>query len=218
MGQKVDPRILRTGPTLGRNWDSIFYAENTYRDILIEDFKIRKLVSTKCASAMVSRTVIERPSNKKVVINIHASRPGMIIGKSGQDIEFLKKEVVKIAKLNDVFINIHEVKKPDLDAKIVAQSIAKQLEKRVSYRKALKKSIQSAMKQGARGIRINCSGRLGGIEIARTEWYREGRVPLHTLRAGIDYAKAEALTTYGVIGIKVWVYKGDIDNKRIMNR
>jgi small subunit ribosomal protein S3 len=218
MGQKVDPRILRTSPTLGRDWNSIFYAENTYRQVLIGDFKIRKLVNAKCASASVSKIVIERPSNKKIVINIHASRPGMIIGKSGQDIEFLKKEVINITKMTDIYINIHEVKKPDLDAKIVAQNIAKQLEKRVSYRKALKKSIQSAMKQGAKGIKISCSGRLGGIEIARTEWYREGRVPLHTLRASIDYATAEALTTYGIIGIKVWIYKGDIDNKRVVKR
>jgi small subunit ribosomal protein S3 len=216
MGQKVDPRIFRTGPTLGRNWDSIFYAESSYRNVLIEDYKIRKLVKTKCAAALISRIIIERLSNKKIVINIQASRPGMIIGKSGQDIEFLKKEVLKITKLSEIFINIHEIKKPDLDARIISQTIAKQLEKRISYKKAMKKSIQSCMKQGAKGIKINCSGRLGGIEIARTEWYREGRVPLHTLRAGIEYATSTAHTTYGAIGIKVWVYTGDIDNKRII--
>ena len=215
MGQKVDPRILRTSPTLGRNWESIFYAEHSYRNVLIQDFNIRKLINKNCASSMVSKIIIERPSNKKIVINIYASRPGIIIGKSGQDIETLKKDVFKISKIAEIFINIHEVKKPDLDAKIVAQNIAKQLEKRVSYRKALKKAIQSAMKQGAKGVRISCSGRLGGAEIARTEWYREGRVPLHTLRAAIDYSKGQALTTYGVIGLKVWIYKGDIDNRRV---
>jgi small subunit ribosomal protein S3 len=214
MGQKVDPRILRTSPNLGNCWDSSFVATFSYRDILIQDYKIRNYVNKKCSAALLSKINIDRPSSKKVVINIHAGRPGVIIGKSGNEIDSLKKEIASITKMTDIYINIHEVKKPDLDARLLAHSIARQLERRVSYRKALKKSIQSAMKHGAKGIRISCSGRLGGAEIARSEWYREGRVPLHTLRAMIDYAKAEAITTYGVIGLKVWIYKGDNENRR----
>jgi small subunit ribosomal protein S3 len=214
MGQKVDPRILRTTPNLGNKWESSFFSISTYRDILIQDYKIRTYINHRYSLALLSKINIDRPSSKKIVININSARPGVIIGKSGVDIHELKKEIASITKMDDIYINILEIKKPDLDAKLLAFSIARQLEKRVSYRKALKKSIQSAMKNGAKGIRISCSGRLGGAEIARSEWYREGRVPLHTLRASIDYAKAEAITTYGVIGLKVWVYKGDIENRR----
>jgi len=216
MGQKVDPRGFRTGPTLIKGWDSVMYAEKNYGDLLIQDLKIRKLVNQRCASANVSRVVIERVSGKSVIVNIHARRPGVIIGKSGGDIEKLKKDIVKMSA-TEVYINIHEVKKPDIDGALVAQGIAAQLEKRVSFRRAMKRAMQSAFKQGAKGIRVEVSGRLGGAEIARTEWYREGRVPLHTLRADIDYATAEAHTTYGVIGVKVWVYKGEFVESRRKN-
>ena len=216
MGQKVDPRGFRTGPTLIRGWDSVMYAEKNYGDLLIQDLKIRKLVNQRCASANVSRVVIERVSGKSVIVNIHARRPGVIIGKSGGDIEKLKQDIVKMSG-TEVYINIHEVKKPDIDGALVAQGVAAQLEKRVSFRRAMKRAMQSAFKQGAKGIRIAVSGRLGGAEIARTEWYREGRVPLHTLRADIDYATAEAHTTYGVIGVKVWVYKGEFVETRRKN-
>ncbi|MCC2646061.1 MAG: rpsC [Rickettsiaceae bacterium] len=208
MGQKVNPNGLRVGPTLLKNWDSIFYAEAKYGDYLIQDIKIRKLINKEYAQAQVSRVIIERPSNKNIVVSIHVRKPGVIIGKSGADIEKLKKLIAKISE-GDIFINVHEVKKPDMDATLIAKTVALQLEKRGSFRRAMKKAMQSSMKQGAKGIRISCSGRLGGAEIARTEWYREGRVPLHTLRADIEYATAEANTTYGVIGVKVWVYKGD---------
>ena len=215
MGQKVDPRGFRTGPTLIRGWDSVMYAEKNYGDLLIQDLKIRKLVNQRCAAANVSRVIIERVSGKSVIVNIHARRPGVIIGKSG-GIEKLKQDVVKMSG-TEVYINIHEVKKPDIDGALVAQGIAAQLEKRVSFRRAMKRAMQSAFKQGAKGIRVEVSGRLGGAEIARTEWYREGRVPLHTLRADIDYATAEAHTTYGVIGVKVWVYKGEFVETRRKN-
>ncbi len=208
MGQKVNANGLRVGPTLLKNWDSIFYAEANYGNYLIQDIKIRKLINKECAQAQVSKVIIERPSNKSLVISIHVRKPGVIIGKSGADIEKLKKLIAKISE-GDIFINVHEVKKPDIDATLIAKTVASQLEKRGSFRRAMKKSMQSCLKQGAKGIKISCSGRLGGAEIARTEWYREGRVPLHTLRADIEYATAEANTTYGVIGVKVWVYKGD---------
>ncbi len=208
MGQKVDPRGFRTGPTLIKNWGSIMYAKNNYGDLLIQDLKIREFVNKKCAIANIAKVVIERISGKNLIVNIHAKRPGVIIGKSGNDIEKLKKDIIAICG-GDVYINIHEVKKPDIDSSLVAQSIASQLEKRIAFRKAMKRAIQSAFKYGAKGIKVAVSGRLGGAEIARTEWYREGRVPLHTLRADVDYATYEAHTTYGVIGIKVWVYKGD---------
>jgi small subunit ribosomal protein S3 len=208
MGQKVNPHGFRVGPTLIKNWDSIFYAENNYKDLIISDIKIRELIFKSYPTAQVSRVLIERPSNKSVIINIHAKKVGIIIGKSGNDIEKLKKNVHKISE-GEVYINIHEIKKPDLDAQVIAQNIATQLEKRVSFRKAMKQAMQKCMKSGGSGIKVQCSGRLGGAEIARTEWYREGRVPLHTLRADIEYAQGEALTTYGIIGVKVWVYKGD---------
>lgn len=207
MGQKVNPHGFRVGPTLIKGWDSILYAEKDYGKQLVEDLKIRNLIKTDYSQAQISRVLIER-SASKMIINIHAKKPGVIIGKSGNDIEKLKKHIQKLFN-GEIYINIHEVKKPNIDAAITAQTIVAQLEKRVSFRRAMKTAIQAAFKQGAQGIKISCSGRLGGAEIARTEGYREGRVPLHTLRADIDYALAEAMTTYGVIGVKVWVYKGD---------
>lgn len=207
MGQKVNPHGFRVGPTLFKGWESVLYAEKDYAKKLLQDLKIRSLIMKKYKLAQVSRVVIQRPSNS-IIINIHAKKPGMIIGKSGSDIEKLKQDVQKIAG-SEVFINIHEIKKPGIDGSVIAQTIAQQLENRVSFRKAMKTAIQNSFKQGGKGIKVACSGRLGGAEIARTEWYREGRVPLHTLRADIDYGTAEANTTYGVIGIKVWVYKGE---------
>lgn len=212
MGQKVNPHGFRVGPTLFKGWDSVLYAERDYADKLVQDLKIRALINKKYKLAQVSRVIIQRTSGN-VVVNIHAKKPGIIIGKSGSDIEKLKKEIQKITSV-EVFINIHEVKKPGIDSKITAQTIAQQLENRVSFRKAMKTAIQNSFKQGAKGIKVACSGRLGGAEIARTEWYREGRVPLHTLRADIDYGTAEAGTTYGVIGIKVWIYKGEFNPNR----
>lgn len=208
MGQKVNPHGFRVGPTLIRGWDSVLYAENNYKDLLLQDLKIRALIIKNYSQSQISRVLIERPSDKSAVINIHAKKPGVIIGKSGNDIEKLKKSIQKIFA-GEIYINIHEVKKPSIDAAIIAQTITAQLEKRVSFRKAMKMAIQACFKQGGLGIKISCSGRLGGAEIARTEWYREGRVPLHTLRADIDYSTSEAMTTYGIIGVKVWVYKGD---------
>jgi small subunit ribosomal protein S3 len=213
MGQKVNPHGFRVGPTLIKGWDSVLYAEKDYSALLIQDLRIRKLITSKYVQAQVSRVLIERASNKNVVVNIYARKPGVIIGKSGNDIERLKKEILKISPY-EVYINIHEIKKPNIDAAIVAQTIAAQLEKRGSFRKAMKMAMQACFKQGGLGIKVSCSGRLGGAEIARTEWYREGRVPLHTLRADISYGLAEAITTYGVIGIKVWVYNGDYTENR----
>ena len=215
MGQKVNPHGFRVGPTLIKGWDSVLYAEKNYSEFLIQDIRVRQLINKAYAQAGISRVLIERPSNKSVIVNISAKKPGLIIGKSGSDIEKLKKDIQKLTKTNEVYINIHEVKKPNIDAAIIGQTIALQLEKRVSFRKAMKTAMQACLKQGGRGIKVSCSGRIGGAEIARTEWYREGRVPLHTLRADISYATAEAITTYGVIGVKVWVYKGDyIETKK----
>lgn len=217
MGQKVNPHGFRVGPTLIKGWDSVLYAEKDYSKLLIQDLSIRNLINKDYSQAQVSRVLIERPSNKSIIVNIYAKKPGVIIGKSGSDIEKLKKDIQKISD-SEVFINIHEVKKPNIDAAIIAQTIAAQLEKRVSFRKAMKMAIQACFKQGGQGIKVSCSGRLGGAEIARTEWYREGRVPLHTLRADIEYSLAEAITTYGVIGVKVWVYKGDyVESKKKYN-
>lgn len=207
MGQKVNPHGFRVGPTLFKGWESVLYAEKDYAEKLLQDLKVRSLIIKKYKLAQVSRVIIQRPSNS-IVINIHAKKPGMIIGKSGADIEKLKRDVQKITSA-EVFINIHEVKKPGIDSIITAQTIAQQLESRVSFRKAMKMAIQNCFKQCGKGIKVAVSGRLGGAEIARTEWYREGRVPLHTLRADIDYGTAEALTTYGIIGVKVWIYKGE---------
>jgi len=205
MGQKVNPIGLRL--KVNRTWGSIWYASSDYADKLHQDLNIRKLVKKSLANAGISQISIERPA-KKVRVVIHAARPGMVIGRKGSDIEVLKKSIEKLTS-SETSINIIEVRKPELDSKIVADSIAQQLEKRIAFRKAAKRAVQSAMRMGAKGIRVNVSGRLGGAEIARTEWYREGRVPLHTLRAEIDYATSEASTTYGVIGVKVWIYKGD---------
>jgi small subunit ribosomal protein S3 len=210
VGQKARPIGLRIG--INRTWDSCWYATgNSYADYLHEDLLMRGYINDKLHFSGISRIVIER-SAKKVRVLIHTSRPGVIIGSKGSDIEKIKNKLSKIAK-SDVSLNIVEVRKPEADSKIVAETVAQQLEKRVSFRRAMKRAMQSAMRLGAKGIRINVSGRLGGAEIARMEWYREGRVPLHTLRADIDYGTAEAHTTYGVIGVKVWIYKGDIYNK-----
>ncbi|MCB1387107.1 MAG: 30S ribosomal protein S3 [Nitratireductor sp.] len=207
MGQKTNPVGLRLG--INRTWDSRWYAERgEYGKLLHEDLKIRKFLEKELQAASVSKIVIERP-HKKCRVTIHAARPGIIIGKKGADIERLRKKVGEFTN-SEVHINIVEVRKPEIDANIIAQSIAQQLERRIAFRRAMKRAVQSAMRLGAEGIRINCSGRLGGAEIARMEWYREGRVPLHTLRADIDYGTAEASTAYGICGVKVWVFKGEI--------
>ena len=207
MGQKVNPTGLRLG--INRTWDSRWFADANYADLLHEDIAIRKFLNKKLAAAGISHIVIERPA-KKAIVTIYCARPGVIIGKKGQDIETLKKDLIKLSKNNDLSLNIVEVRKPEINAKLVADNIAQQLEKRISFRRAMKRAVQSALRQGAEGIRINCGGRLGGAEIARMEWYREGRVPLHTLRADIDYGVATAHTAYGTCGVKVWIYKGDI--------
>jgi small subunit ribosomal protein S3 len=208
MGQKVNPHGFRVGPTLIKGWDSVLYAEKDYSVLLMQDLEIRKIISRKFSLAYPSRILIERVSNKNVTVTIHAKKPGIIIGKSGAGIENLKKEITKITS-KEVYINLHEVKKSHLDAVVVSQTVSEQLKKRGSFRKAMKMAIQSSLKQGAEGIKIACSGRLGGAEIARTEWYREGRVPLHTLRAMVSYGLSEVVTTYGVIAVKVWIYTGD---------
>ena len=207
MGQKVNPNGLRLG--VNRTWDSRWYAgKKDYGRLLQEDIKIRIHLAERLKQAGVSRIVIERP-HKKCRITIHSARPGVVIGKKGADIEKLKNEVQRFTK-DEVHLNIVEIRKPEVDAKLVAENIAQQLERRVAFRRVMKRAVQSAMRLGAQGIRINCGGRLGGAEIARMEWYREGRVPLHTLRADIDFGFSEARTTYGVIGIKVWVFKGEV--------
>lgn len=206
MGQKVNPIGLRLG--INRTWDSRWFADGDYAKQLHEDFKIRDFLKKKLSVAGISRVIVERPA-KKARITIHSARPGVVIGKKGQDIDVLKNELQKMTG-GEVHLNIVEVRKPELDAQLVAESIAQQLERRVSFRRAMKRSVQSAMRQGAEGIRINCGGRLGGAEIARVEWYREGRVPLHTLRADVDYGTSTAHTTYGACGVKVWIFKGEI--------
>ena len=206
MGQKVNPIGLRLG--INRTWDSRWFADESYARLLHEDLKIRKYVRERLAQAGVSRIVIERPA-KKARLTIHTARPGVVIGKKGADIEKLRRDLSSITK-SDVHLNIVEIRKPEIDAQLVAENVAQQLERRVSSRRAMKRAVQSAMRLGAQGIRINCGGRLGGAEIARSVWYREGRVPLHTLRAHIDFGQAQARTTYGVCGVKVWIYKGDI--------
>lgn len=207
MGQKINPISLRLG--INRTWDSRWYAEGTnYGVLLQEDMAMRKFVTTELAQAGISKVIIERPA-KKARVTIHSARPGVIIGKKGADIEKLRLKLAAFTK-SDVSLNIVEVRKPEIDATLIAEGISQQLERRVAFRRALKRSVQSAMRLGALGIRINAGGRLGGAEIARTEWYREGRVPLHTLRADIDYGVASAKTAYGIIGIKVWVFKGEI--------
>ncbi|MCB8836842.1 30S ribosomal protein S3 [Aurantimonas sp. VKM B-3413] len=207
MGQKINPTGFRLG--INRTWDSRWYANTgEYGDLLHEDLKIRGYLLEELKQAAVSKVVIERP-HKKCRITIHSARPGIVIGKKGADIEKLRKKLATMTKA-ETHINIVEVRKPETDATLVAQSIAQQLERRVAFRRAMKRAVQSAMRLGAEGIRINCGGRLGGAEIARTEWYREGRVPLHTLRADIDYGTAEAVTAYGICGVKVWIFKGEI--------
>jgi small subunit ribosomal protein S3 len=194
---------------VNRTWDSRWYADTKdYGNLLLEDLKIRDFIHDECKQAGVARVIIERP-HKKCRVTIHTARPGVIIGKKGADIEVLRKKLAAMTD-SELHLNIVEVRKPELDAALVAESIAQQLERRVSFRRAMKRAVQNAMRMGALGIRVNVAGRLGGAEIARTEWYREGRVPLHTLRADIDYALAEASTPYGIIGIKVWIFKGEI--------
>src|ERR1700747_525195 len=207
MGQKVNPIGLRLG--INRTWDSRWYSNKTeYGKLLHEDMKIRAVLMKNLKQAAVSKIVIERP-HKKCRVTIHSARPGVVIGKKGADIDKIRKLVAKLTE-SEVVINIVEVRKPEIDAALVADSIAQQLERRVAFRRAMKRAVQSAIRLGAEGIRINCSGRLGGAEIARMESYREGRVPLHTLRADVDYGFTEAKTTYGVIGVKVWVFKGEV--------
>jgi small subunit ribosomal protein S3 len=207
MGQKVNPIGLRLG--INRTWDSRWYAgRKDYGQLLQEDLRIRKFIAKTRRQAGISKVVIERP-HRKCRVTIHSARPGILIGKKGADIEKLRGELAAMTS-SEVHLNIVEVRKPEIDATLVAESIAQQLERRVAFRRAMKRAVQSALRLGALGIRINCSGRLGGAEIARMEWYREGRVPLHTLRANIDYGTALASTAYGVIGLKVWIFKGEI--------
>ena len=205
MGQKVNPSGLRLG--INRTWDSRWYSENQYSVFLENDLKIRKHIESKLKKAGLSKVIIER-SSKKIIIAIHASRPGIIIGKKGSDIEKLKKELSKLSG-SEINLNIVETKKPELDAKVVADNIAMQLENRAATKRVIKRAVQSALKLGAQGIRVSVGGRIGGSEIARVEWFKEGRIPLHTLRANIDYAISTAKTTYGTCGVKVWLYKGE---------
>jgi small subunit ribosomal protein S3 len=212
MGQKVNPVGFRLG--INRSWDSIWYAKkNDYSKFLIEDYKIRQYIRKNIINSGVSEIIIER-SSKKCSVSIHTSRPGFVIGKKGSDIEKIKNKISKITD-SEVFVNIKEIKKPELNAYLVAENIAQQLVKRIAYRRAMKRAMQSTMRLGAKGIKVCVSGRLAGNEIARTEWLREGSVPLHTLRANLDYSESEALTTYGIIGVKVWIYKGEIFEKEI---
>ncbi|MBV40926.1 MAG: 30S ribosomal protein S3 [Alphaproteobacteria bacterium] len=207
MGQKVNPIGLRVG--INRTWDSRWYAnKREYGSLLHEDIKIRRFLQKRLHQAGVSRIVIERPA-KKARVTISTARPGLVIGKKGADIEKLRQALSQMTG-SDVHLNIVEIRKPEIDAKLVAENICNQLERRIAFRRAMKRAVQSAMRLGALGIRINCGGRLGGAEIARTEWYREGQVPLHTLRADIDYGTATAFTAYGTCGVKVWVFKGEI--------
>ena len=207
MGQKTSPVGLRL--QINRTWDSRWFAEGQdYGRLLLEDLKIRKFILAKLPQAAISKVVIERPA-KICRVSIYAARPGVIIGKKGADIEKLRSQLASMTA-SEVKLNIVEIRKPEIDAKLVAQGVADQLVRRVAFRRAMKRAVQSALRLGAEGILITCAGRLGGAEIARVEWYREGRVPLHTLRANVDYAEAEALTAYGIIGIKCWIFKGEI--------
>lgn len=207
MGQKVNPVGIRLG--IVRDHNSIWYADSKhYAEQLIADIRAREFIEKRLASASVSRVVVERLA-QQARVTIHSARPGIVIGKKGEDVEKLKREVADLLGVQ-VAINIEEIRKPDLDAKLVAQSVAQQLERRIMFRRAMKRAVQNALRQGALGVKVQVSGRVGGAEIARTEWYREGRVPLHTLRADIDYATAEAETTYGIIGVKVWIFKGEV--------
>ena len=212
MGQKVNPIALRLG--INRTWDSIWFAKKSeYGKLLIEDYKIRAYIKKNIVNSGVANVTIERTS-KKCIISIHTSRPGFVIGKKGSDVDKIKKNLSKISS-SEISLNIKEVKKPELNSFLVAENIAQQLVKRIAYRRAMKRAMQSSLRLGAKGIRVCLSGRLGGNEIARTEWLREGSIPSHTLRAEIDYGVAEALTTYGIIGVKVWIYKGELMAKDI---
>tara|TARA_B100001989_G_C24546863_1_gene471480 strand:+ start:150 stop:839 length:690 start_codon:yes stop_codon:yes gene_type:complete len=206
MGQKINPIGLRVG--INRTWDSRWYAGKDYADKLVEDLKLREYIQEHLKAAGVSKVIIERAA-KMTKVTVHTARPGVIIGKKGADIEKLRQNLSRRAG-GDVSLNIVEIRKPEVDAQLVAEGVAQQLERRVSFRRAMKRAVQNALRFGAKGIRINVSGRLGGADIARMEWYREGRVPLHTLRADVDYGTAEALTTFGIIGVKIWLYKGEI--------
>ncbi len=206
MGQKINPIGLRVG--INRTWDSRWYAGRDYADKLVNDIKLREYIHEHLKAAGVSKVIIERAA-KTTKVTVYTARPGVIIGKKGADIEKLRQNLSRRAG-GEVGLNIVEVRKPEVDAQLVAENVAQQLERRVSFRRAMKRAVQNALRFGAQGIRINVSGRLGGADIARMEWYREGRVPLHTFRADIDYGTAEALTTYGIIGVKIWLYKGDV--------
>jgi small subunit ribosomal protein S3 len=206
MGQKTHPKLFRVGVI--DSWDSKWFARHDYAKLLHEDFKIKNFLKSRLYHAGVSKIEIESAA-AKAKINIHTARPGIVIGKKGAEIEKLKKEISRLTQ-REVYLNIIEVRRPDLDAQLVAENVALQLERRVAFRRAMKESVSRAMRMGAQGIKIQCAGRLGGNEIARTEWYREGRVPLHTLRADISYGFAESKTTYGVIGVKVWIFRGEV--------
>jgi small subunit ribosomal protein S3 len=206
VGQKVHPKGFRLGIT--ENWDSRWFAKREYAELLHEDIKIRNFLKKRLYHAGVSKIDIERAANK-AKINIHTARPGIVIGKKGAEIEKLKQELAKLTR-KETFINIHEVRRPDVDAQLVAENVALQLERRVAFRRAMKEALARAMRMGAQGVRIQSAGRLGGSEIARTEWYREGRVPLHTLRADVNYGFAEAHTTHGLIGVRVWIFRGEV--------
>jgi len=206
MGQKVHPKGFRIGVIEG--WESRWFAEKEYKYLLHDDIKVRDFIKKRLQHAGIAKVEIERAANK-AKINIHTARPGIVIGKKGVEIEKLKAELAKLSS-REVYLNIHEVRRPDLDAQLVAENVALQLERRVAFRRAMKESVARAIRMGAQGVKVRCSGRLAGAEIARTEWYREGRVPLHTLRADISYGVAEAKTTYGIIGVKVWICRGEI--------
>ena len=206
MGQKTNPIGLRLG--IIKNWNSRWYGKADFRDKLLEDIRIRDFIRKRLSGAAISEITVERPA-RSARITLHTASPGVVIGKKGEDIENLRAEVQKRMGI-PVHVNVEEIRKPELDAQLVAENVAQQLERRVMFRRAMKRAVTNAMRFGAQGMRINCAGRLGGAEIARTEWYREGRVPLHTLRADIDYGFAEAKTTYGIIGVKVWIFKGEI--------
>ncbi|HEY1267888.1 MAG TPA: 30S ribosomal protein S3 [Candidatus Binatia bacterium] len=206
MGQKTHPKLFRVGVI--DSWDSKWFARHDYAKLLHEDFKIKNFLKSRLYHAGVSKIEIESAA-AKAKVNIHTARPGIVIGKKGAEIEKLKKELARLTQ-REIYLNIIEVRRPDLDAQLVSENVALQLERRVAFRRAMKESVSRAMRMGAQGIRIQCAGRLGGTEIARTEWYREGRVPLHTLRADISYGFAESKTTYGVIGVKVWIFRGEV--------
>ena len=212
MGQKLHPYGFRLGSLYG--WQSNWFAERHYAANLHEDLKIRKYIKKKLYHAGIARVVIDR-AGEKIVLNIHTARPGILIGKRGAEVEVLRADLGSLIGNKEIFVNIKEIRKAELDAQLVAENVALQLERRVAFRRAMKKAVTSTMKFGAEGIRIQCSGRLGGSEMGRREWYREGRVPLHTLRAEIDYGLAEAKTTYGIIGVKCWVFKGDVEDREL---